>query len=154
MLSKFNPADHGDAASGDFYNGEPLDATSCEVDCREGLIFQTYRAVNSRRRIQRINCEHGLKSRVEFCMYMADLAVAYQGLSSKRANASRAGWEHLYDACDPSKIERYLNNKRISMAISPHLVDPMASGATGSEAMSSEINRRFSNIIQTRASVL
>ena len=154
VLSKFNPVYHGEAASGNFYNGEPLESTSQEVDYRADLIFQTNCAVKARGRIQRINCERGLKSRAEFCMYLADLVVAYPELSSKRTNASRAVWEHLYAACDPAKIEWYLNNERIRMSISPHLADHMAFGTTGSEAMNSEVKRWFAQINQMRASVL
>ena len=87
-------------------------------------------------------------------MYMADLVVAYPELSSKRTNASRAVWEHLYAACSPSKIEWYLNNERIRMAISPHLADHMAFGTTGSEALNAEIKRWFSGVVQMHASIL
>lgn len=64
-------------------------------------------------------------------MYMADLAVAYPGLSSKGPNSSRVVWKHLYSACEPSKIERYPNNGRIRMAISPYLVDTWRPGRQG-----------------------
>ena len=40
------------------------------------------------------------------------------------------------------------------MEISPHLVDHMAFGKTGSEALNSEVKRRFAHINQMRASVL
>ena len=154
VLSKFNPVYYGEAASGNFYNGEPVGPTPSELDYRADVIFQTKCAVKDRRRIHSVNCEEGLRSRAEFCMYMADLVVAYPELSSKRTNASRAVWEHLYAACEPSKIEWYLNNERIRMAISPHLVAHMAFGTTGSEALNSEVNRWFSHINQMRATVL
>ena len=85
---------------------------------------------------------------------MADLAVAYPGLSSTRTNASRAALEHLHAACEPSKIERYLNNERIRMAIRQNLVDQMAIGATGTDAMYGEAKRWFSGVVRMRASVL
>ena len=154
VLSKFNPVYFGEAASGNFYNGEPLDPTPSELDYRADVIFQTKCAVKARRRIRSVNCEEGLRSRAEFCMYMADLVVAYPELSSKRTNASRAVWEHLYAACGPSKIEWYLNNERIRRAISPHLVPHMAFGTTGSEALNAEVKRWFSHINQMHASVL
>ena len=87
-------------------------------------------------------------------MYMADLAVSYPDLSSKRENASRAIWGHLYAACDPLKKDWYLNHERIRMAISPNLVDHVVFGATGSEGANAEIRRRFPGVVQIRASVL
>ena len=88
VLSKFNPVEHGDAAVGRFYNGETLGATSSEQNYRAGVIFQTNCAAKARRRLRTFNCEKGLKSRSEFCMYMEDFVVASPVLSSKRANAS------------------------------------------------------------------
>ena len=41
VLSKRNPVEHGEAASGNFYNGEPLDATPCEEKYREDVISRT-----------------------------------------------------------------------------------------------------------------
>ena len=64
-------------------------------------------------------------------MHMADLVVAYPDMSSKRAHASRAVWAHLYSECEQPKIDGYLNNERIRMAIIPSLVDHLAFGATG-----------------------
>ena len=52
----------------------------------------------ARRRIRRVNCEMGIKFRAQFCMYMADLAVAYPYLSSKRANSRRVVRGRLYSA--------------------------------------------------------
>ena len=102
VLSKFSPVENGEAAVGRFYNGEPMGAASSEGNYRADVVFQTNCAAKARRRHGTINCEKGMKGRAEFCMYMEDLVVAYPGLSSKRANASRAVWAHLYAACGPT----------------------------------------------------
>ena len=70
------------------------------------------------------------------------------------ANASRAVWANLYASCGPSRIERYRNNERIRREISPNLVDRMAFGTTGPEALNSESARWFSGVSQMGSSVL
>ena len=81
VLSKFNPVEHGEAASGNFYNGEHLEATSFEEYHMDAMISQPNCTVKACRRIRRINCETGMKSRAEFCTHMVDMSVSYPGMS-------------------------------------------------------------------------
>ena len=57
-------------------------------------------------------------------------------------------------SCDPETIERHLNNERIRKEIGPSIQEFMDVGATGSEALNSEMKHWFAGINKLHASTM
>ena len=61
---------------------------------------------------------------------------------------------HLYSERAPKTVERYLNNERIHRRIIKAILEFMAFGTTGPQAVNAEIKARFGRIVSTHAPIL
>ena len=101
-----------------------------------------------------IDTTTGFKSRSEFCNYIVSAAQAYPSCVRKKTRTARQIGDLMCASCDPETIEWHLNNERIRKEIDHPILEFMAVGATGSEALNSELKHRSAGINQLHASTM
>ena len=96
----------------------------------------------------------GFSPRREFRRTLRALVAAYPIKAGMTTMYNRYVWGHLYAASPPKTAEWYLNNERIRRIIRKDLLEFMAFGTTGSEAVNSEIKAWFGRIVNIHAPIL
>ena len=90
----------------------------------------------------------------EFCVLPSNIVASYPNQAGMTTMYNRYVWGRLYSACAPETVEWYLNNERIRRRISNEMIEFMAFGTTGSEAVNAELKAWFGRIVSMHAPIL
>ena len=154
IVCKFNDLHYGEASLGDFYQGEHLAASPSESSAARRIARPVQSEKDALKELAAIDTSKGFSSRREFCSMVSSLVASYPILASMTTMYNRYVWEHLQTACSPKTVERYLNNERIRRRVRKDLLEFMAFGTTGSEAVNAELKAWFGRVVHIHAPIL
>ena len=154
ILSKFPPKINGRACAGGLYQGDVIRAGVAEAKARSGISKSRISKRKATNFLRNLDTKNGFNSRGEFGLRLQNAVAAFPAYAVKWTLEKRPVKRHLFDACSPSGSEWYLNNERIRRDATPQLVNYMARGATGSEALNAELKRWFHGIAHMRPSTM
>ena len=134
IRAKFTPCRFGLASGGKFRRGDPIKGD------KKKRMAEFFGKAPGRKsalmRIIRIDTSSGFKSRSEYCNFIVAAAQSHPACVRKTRTTRRIG-DLACASCDPETIESHLNNGRIRKEIDHPILEFMAVGAAGSEAMNS-----------------
>ena len=155
ILAKFPPIRYGEAArAGDFYVGDPIQVTAEDKKLRAKIFKKNPSRKSAITKLIKIDSSVGFKNRQEYCDYIDAAANAYPESVRKKTRSQRSVGELLCASCNSETIERHINNERIRKEIGPSILEYMAVGATGPEALSAELKHWFVGINRLRAPIM
>ena len=155
IIAKFSPARYGDAVrKGGFYEGEPIPSMTDDKKMRAKIFKKNTDRKSAIGKLDRIDSSVGFKNRQEYRDYIVSAAHAFPESVRKKTRSQRSVGELLCASCNAETIEWHINNERIRKEIDPSILEFMAVGTTGSEALNAELKHWFVGINHLHATTM
>jgi hypothetical protein len=136
-----------------FYTGSPIQPTQKEKDLMSYITGQPMRKPDAKRILLKMNPKVAVKSREEFVELVAAVVSIYTDKLDVKTNSTTLR-NILTAACQPPRIEWYLNNVRFRSRLSSDANEWLGTGTTRNENLHALLNAQYSNIVSISKQML